>query len=145
MDGGGLGYTKVVFFSQISSKLAAILIDLVDGDFWWVEIQPLKKACELALESTSLSSKSPLLRLLPIDALLSKGLVHLAVQVSCSTLSLRTGQDFQKHTAHWDLLCCSTSVLWRDPPPAVLLSEKCKCPSLALGQLEDGDIPQWKQ
>lgn len=130
---------------DIYPKLAAILIDLVDGDFWWVEIEPVKKACELALESTSLSSKSPLLRLLPIDALLSKGLVHLAVQVSCSTLSLRTGQDFKKQTAHWDLLCCSTSVLWRDPPPAVLLSEKCTCPRLALGQLEDGDIPEWKQ
>lgn len=130
---------------DIYPKLAAILIDLVDGEFWWVEIEPVKKACELALESTSLSSKSPLLRLLPIDALLSKGPVPLAVQVSCSTLSLRTGQDFKKQTAHWDCSAVFTSVLWRDPPPAVLLSEKCKCPSLALGQLEDGDIPQWKQ
>lgn len=77
-----------------------------------------KKVYELALENTSLSSKSPLLRLLAISALLSKGLVHLAVQVSCSTLSLRTGQDFKKHTAHWDLLCCSTSVLWRVPTPS---------------------------
>lgn len=93
---------------DIYPKLAAILIDLVDSEFWWVEIEPVKKACELALESTSLSSKSPLLRLLPIDALLSKGPVPLAVQVSCSTLSLRTGQDFKKQTAHWD---CSAVLL----------------------------------
>lgn len=109
---------------DIYPKLAAILIDLVDSEFWWVEIEPVKKACELALESTSLSSKSPLLRLLPIDALLSKGPVPLAVQVSCSTLSLRTGQDFEKANSPLGLLCCIYfSALERPTPSSVALWE----------------------
>lgn len=59
----------------------------------------------------------------PIDVLLIKGLVRLAVQVSCSTLSLRTGQDFKKHTAHWDLLCCIFSAFESPPHSSVALLE----------------------
>lgn len=63
----------------------------------------------------------------------SKGLIHLAVQVSCSTLSLRTGQDFRKHTAHWDLLCCSTSVLWRAPTPSSVALRSASVPAWLWG------------
>lgn len=79
------------------------------------------------MESTSLSSKSPLLRLLPIDALLSKGLIHLAVQVSCSTLSLRTGQDF-KSIEPTGTCCAAVLQCSGEPPPPAVLSEKCSVP-----------------
>lgn len=52
------------------------------------------------MEDIILSSKSP------SDVFLLKGQVFLAVQVSCSTLPLRPGQDLRKCTAHGDLLHC---------------------------------------
>lgn len=118
--------------------------------FWCVETQPFKKKKKKLTcwtwKTPAFPQKSPLLRLLPIDVLFIKGLVHLAVQVSCSTLSPRTGQDLKSiHTAHWDLLCCSISVLLTVPPQQCCSLRSASVPAWLWDSWRTGDILEWKQ
>lgn len=125
MCGGSLGYTRGMFLPKLA---VIVLMDLTDGDIWWVETQPSKKQKKKTKKTQQCMSWTWKTPAFPHNRCFPQMSFSIRAGTFGSTgfmlnFVTKNWTGLQKHTAHGDCSAVAFQCFWESPHNSVALFE----------------------